>query len=101
MGIAEHFVAIPSPTPHAEAQAHGATGVAVYWRPNCPFTMRLRAKVRRHSEQIAWVNIWEDADGAAWVRSVNDGNETVPTVLISGVAHTNPDPALVVAALAR
>lgn len=36
------------------------------------------------------VNIWEDAEGAAFVRSVADGNETVPTVVIDGVAHVNP-----------
>ena len=27
--------------------------------------------------------------------SVNDGNETVPTVVIDGEAHTNPDPEVV------
>jgi mycoredoxin len=35
-------------------------------------------------------NIWEDADAAAWVRSVNRGNETVPTLDIAGTALTNP-----------
>lgn len=99
MGIFDRFVATPSPTPHAEALARGASGVAVYWRPGCPFTMRLRVKVRRHADEIAWVNIWDDADGAEWVRSVNDGNETVPTVVIGGVPHTNPHPGLVLAAL--
>ena len=73
--------------------------MAIYWRPGCPFTARLRMAVRRHRERIAWVNIWEDEAGRAYVRSVNDGNETVPTVVIDGVAHTNPDPSLVTAAL--
>ena len=41
------------------------------------------------------MNIWQDAEARAFVRSVNDGNETVPTVVIDGRAHTNPDPALV------
>ena len=53
---------------------------------------------RRGSEAV-WVDIWADPDGAAYVRSVNDGNETVPTVVIDGVAHTNPSPRAVVAAL--
>ncbi len=39
-----------------------------------------------------WVNVWQDADAAAFVRSVNDGNETVPTVVIDGIPATNPDP---------
>ena len=30
---------------------------------------------------------------------VNDGNEVVPTVVIDGRPHTNPDPALVKKAL--
>jgi mycoredoxin len=50
-----------------------------------------------------WVDIWADTDAAAYVRSVNDGNdgsETVPTVVIARKAHTNPPPRQVVEALA-
>jgi mycoredoxin len=90
----------PPATPHAEALARAEHGVAVYWRPGCPFTTRLRMAVRRQRDQIAWVNIWEDDAGRAFVASVNDGNETVPTVVIDGTPHTNPDPAVVKAALA-
>lgn len=46
-----------------------------------------------------WVDIWSDEDAAAYVRLVNDGNETVPTVIIDGVAHTNPPPTRVRSAL--
>ncbi|MBT8213187.1 MAG: NrdH-redoxin, partial [Acidimicrobiia bacterium] len=35
-------------------------------------------------------NIWQDGDAAASVRSVADGNETVPTVLIGDTALVNP-----------
>ena len=45
------------------------------------------------------VNIWEDPEAAAFVRSVADGNETVPTVVIDGHPIVNPAPRLVVAAL--
>ena len=37
----------------------------------------------------------QDAEAAAYVREVNGGNETVPTVVIDGVPHTNPRPAMV------
>jgi hypothetical protein len=47
------------------------------------------------------VNIWEDEAGRVYVASVNQGNETVPTVVIDGVPHTNPSPMLVKAALSR
>ncbi|MFD4377304.1 glutaredoxin domain-containing protein [Streptomyces sp. NPDC058486] len=65
----------------------------VYWRPGCTFCMRLRARLGARGRRAYWVNIWRDPEGAAAVRAVNDGNETVPTVLLAGRHHTNPDPA--------
>ena len=73
--------------------------VVVYWRPVCMYCARLRAALGGRARQASWVNIWADEEGAAFVRSVNDGDETVPTVLIAGVAHTNPAPRTVRAAL--
>lgn len=35
-------------------------------------------------------NIWEDAEAAEFVRLVNNGNETVPTVVIGTDVYTNP-----------
>ncbi|MFZ2501262.1 MAG: glutaredoxin domain-containing protein [Nocardioides sp.] len=91
----------PTATSHAEASEHAAAGgVVVYWRPGCPFCMILRTAVSADADKAAWVNIWDDPDAAAYVRSVNDGNETVPTVVIDGAPHTNPAPGLVAAALA-
>lgn len=75
-------------------------GVRIYWRPGCPYCLVLRARVRKYADRATWLNIWEDPDGAAYVRRVNDGNETVPTVVIDGVPHTNPSPGVVRAALA-
>lgn len=36
------------------------------------------------------VNIWEDPDAAARVRSVANGNEIVPTVFVGPAAMVNP-----------
>lgn len=69
--------------------------VVVYWRPGCGYCARLKRTLGRLGEQATWVNIWADEEAADYVRSVNDGNETVPTVVIDGIPHTNPDPALV------
>lgn len=69
--------------------------VVVYWRPGCAYCQRLKAALGREGEKATWVNIWQDDDAAAYVRSVNDGNETVPTVVIDGTPHTNPRPDLV------
>lgn len=95
MGLVDLVAGRPRATPHAEALARAQHGVAIYWRPGCPFSSRLRVAVRRRRDEIAWVNIWEDDAGRAYVASVNDGDETVPTVVIDGTAHTNPRPALV------
>ena len=80
---------------HAQAQTSAKEGVAIYWRPGCPFCLALRTRVGKYADRAAWVNIWEDPEAAAYVRSVNQGNETVPTVVIDGEAHTNPKPGLV------
>ena len=73
---------IPAPT--ADAQ------VTVYWRPGCPFCAMLRAGLRRRDVEYTEVNIWEDPDAAAFVRSVARGNETVPTVTVGTVSLVNP-----------
>lgn len=101
MGLTDLLAGRPDSTPHADALAHAEDGVTVYWRPGCPFCARLRMAVRSDRGAIRWVNIWEDDDGRAYVASVNDGNETVPTVVIDGVPQTNPDPSVVKAALRR
>jgi hypothetical protein len=73
----------------------------VFWRPGCTYCMRLRMRLGRSARQAHWVNIWRDPAGAAAVRAVNDGNETVPTVIVAGKPHTNPDPAWVREQLSR
>ncbi|MBR7743623.1 NrdH-redoxin [Phycicoccus sp. BSK3Z-2] len=83
---------------HAQALGSGRS-VVVYWRPGCPFCERLRLGLGTRGRQAAWVDIWRDPDAAAFVRSVNDGNETVPTVVVDGVPHTNPDAATIRPAL--
>jgi glutaredoxin-like protein len=69
--------------------------VVVYWRPGCGYCARLKSSLGELGDKALWVNIWQDDEAAAFVRSVNDGNETVPTVVIDGHAHTNPDAAMV------
>ncbi|MER5577977.1 glutaredoxin domain-containing protein [Streptomyces massasporeus] len=67
----------------------------VYWRPGCQYCLRLRVRLGRDARRVHWVDIWRDPAGAAVVRAANQGNETVPTVVVAGRAHTNPDPAWV------
>lgn len=77
-----------------EAQCRSAVDgrPVVFWRPGCKYCIRLRIRLGRSGRQLHWVNIWRDPAGAAAVRAANDGNETVPTVVVAGRPHTNPDP---------
>lgn len=74
--------------------------VVVYWRPGCPFCARLRSSLGTSAREAVWVNIWQDREAAQFVRTVNGGDETVPTVLFDGEPVTNPDPSMVRARLA-
>ena len=56
--------------------------LTLYWRPGCPYSARLRARLRLARIPFEAVNIWADPDAAALVRSVNGGDELVPTVRI-------------------
>jgi mycoredoxin len=71
----------------------------VYWRAGCKYCLRLRIRLGRSAHQLHWVDIWRDPAGATAVRAANDGNETVPTVVVAGQPHVNPDPAWVRAQL--
>jgi glutaredoxin-like protein len=64
--------------------------VTVYWRPGCGYCAALRRRLVRAEIPYREINIWDDPQAAAWVRSVNRGNETVPTVLVGDLALTNP-----------
>jgi mycoredoxin len=75
--------------------------VVVYTRPGCPFCTSLRAGLRRHDLVFTEVDIWEDAEAAAAVRSIADGNETVPTVVVGDWKAVNPSAGEVLAAVAE
>ncbi|MCX5144974.1 glutaredoxin domain-containing protein [Streptomyces sp. NBC_00338] len=85
----------------AEAQRRSAADgrPVVFWRPGCTYCIRLRMRLGRNARRLHWVDIWRDPEGAAVVRAANEGNETVPTVVVAGRPHVNPDPAWVRAQL--
>ncbi|MDJ1137236.1 glutaredoxin domain-containing protein [Streptomyces iconiensis] len=65
-------------------------GVVLYWRPGCPYCMKMRLLLKFTRLRHTKVNIWKDSEAAAFVRSVADGNETVPTLTVAGRAMVNP-----------
>ena len=68
----------------------GPSEIVLYTRPGCPYCFTLRAGLRRAGIVHREINIWDDSDAAAFVRSVADGNETVPTVIVGDVPMVNP-----------
>lgn len=89
--------AFPRSTTDASARAAQASDgrPIIYWRPGCPYCLRLRNALRREATRYHWVDIWSDPAAAATVRSVADGNETVPTVVTPERSYVNPSPGLV------
>ncbi len=84
--------------------AAGTTDITVYWRPGCGFCGRLLRQLEQDEIPHQRVNIWEDDNGAAVVRSIARGNETVPTVTIGnfpdgGHGLVNPSVAQILAAV--
>lgn len=73
--------------------------VVVYWRKGCPFCKRLELVLGKRVDDVVWVDVWADPEASAYVRTVNNGDEVVPTVVVGGVPRTNPPPREVLAAL--
>jgi glutaredoxin len=76
-----------------------ATAIRVFWRPGCPYCAMLRLGLRSARVSADWVNIWEDRSGAAVVRRITGGDETVPTVVVGATAMVNPSARQVLAAV--
>jgi len=68
-----------------------AAPVTMYSTTWCGYCQRLKAQMGRAGISYVEVNIEDDPAAAAFVESVNGGNQTVPTVLFpDGTALTNP-----------
>ena len=65
----------------------------VFWRPGCGFCALLFRSLDAAGVEVERRNIWEDDEARSFVRSVNHGNETVPTVSVGNDVYTNPRPA--------
>ena len=86
---------------HAAAQANaGADDVIVYWRPGCMYCDRLRVGLGSARRDVAWVNIFEDPEAAAFVGSIRGGHHVVPTVVSGAGELVDPTPAAIKGQLA-
>ena len=78
-----------------------APAVTMYSTPWCGYCHRLRTQLDREGIAYEVVDIEQTPDAAAIVERVNNGNQTVPTLVYrDGSAQTNPSVAQVRAKLA-
>lgn len=76
-------------------------GLTMYTTTWCGFCARLKAQLDREGIAFDEVDIERDESAAELVMKVNNGNQTVPTVVFpDGTALTNPSLAQVKAQLA-
>ena len=74
-------------TPKAPAPG-SVTMFSTSW---CGYCNRLKAQMGREGIPFTEVNIEEEPEAVAFVMDVNDGNQTVPTLLFpDGSPATNP-----------
>jgi glutaredoxin len=78
------------PTAETPSETAETGGITVYWRPGCGFCSMLLRQLDKQEVPHRRINIWEEPEAAAIVRSFADGNETVPTVQIGPVGLVNP-----------
>ena len=70
------------------ASAENPTMYSTVW---CGYCQRLKAQLGREGITFNGIDIENDPAAAAFVESVNGGNQTVPTVVFAdGTAMTNP-----------
>lgn len=62
----------------------------VYYKPGCPFGIRLRIALTVRRIVHVSVRFRDDEQGAAHVRAVNGGMEISPTVHVNGQWLINP-----------
>lgn len=67
------------------------SNVTMYSTPWCGYCHRLKGQMDREGIEYAVVDIEQDPSAAEIVMKVNNGNQTVPTLVYSdGSAQTNP-----------
>lgn len=81
-------------------EAPAAGSVVMYSTTWCGYCKRLKSQMDREGIAYSEVNIENEPDAAEFVMQVNNGNQTVPTLLFpDGTAATNPSLAEVKARL--
>lgn len=79
-----------------------SAGFTMYTTPWCGYCKRLKSQLEREGIEYDIVDIEQVPEAAQIVESVNDGNQTVPTLVYTdGTSMTNPSVAQVKEKLAQ
>lgn len=82
---------------------HTNSDVTIFYAEWCPFCARLRERLDRTETPYDLFDV--ESEGAdeinEWIKSVNDGNRIVPTVVYSDGTHATNPPASAVRAKIR
>jgi len=63
----------------------------VFGRPGCPRVFPVRTFLKNSEIEYTYIDIYQDNDARQRVRSINGGNESVPTIVFSdGSTLTEP-----------
>jgi mycoredoxin len=74
--------------------------LTMYTTPWCGYCQRLKKQLASVDVEFVEVNIEEDPEAVLLVEKVNEGNQTVPTLVFSdGTAMTNPSAQTVISKL--
>ncbi len=74
--------------------------LTMYTTPWCGYCQRLKKQLASADVEFVEINIEEDPDAVLLVEKVNEGNQTVPTLVFSdGTAMTNPSAQTVISKL--
>ena len=65
--------------------------ITIYTRPWCGGAMRVKRWLDRREIPYTEIDVTKDADAARYVEELNDGYQSVPTILSDGV-HVATEP---------
>ena len=57
----------------------------------CPDCHRSQAIFKEYGVEYEFIDVDKDEEAAQKVMGINNGKRIVPTIIINGVPHTNPD----------
>ena len=64
------------------------TKLKVYGAKTCPDTLRARRFLEEHKFPYAWIDVDEDPEALALIKSVNGGNRATPTIFFKDGSFT-------------